>query len=1016
MSYPPISFVRGGYVSDMNRLGFKEGGEVTKEEPSEILAKNPDVPFVKRINNPQDYPYPEENEDGSISTHLLSAETDEDGNAWVFPTKVYKDKEYKTYTEEERFQALDDAKSSGNALQFNNITEADVFSQNYKTDKFKEYYRRKPLVSSIVSTHKDMYYDTAEWLSGVTDGVGDNIVDSSKQALYSTLNAMTESTSSVRDTIEKYIGQSNITDSIFGTKEDVAYRRNLNIQLQKDKENRTPKNLSLTQQGVRGAIESSPITAVAMIATLVTKSPAFGLTIMGSYTGSLEYDIARQSGKDVSQSLMYGAVQGNIEAWTERLGLKPLMKMFKSGGNQAVKNGIAYVTREIIGENAAEFGQSMVSWGAGLDEVLSNPKLSTKDRLIIQAQRQYVATIAATAITTVTIGGKSGIETVKNRLESNVSKLANETQQTLDSKTVDQTTLQQEDIQLEIDESFDTSTVEHSEDGNEKRMVITLPNMGEMSLELPSWDEYKDWKVEAVSIGDKYKGKGAGVRVYIKAIEELLKRGDANYMSTGGMTTESAMRVWRSLETNANKIKEDYPQLRGTFTVTNNESNMMVHEGGKEPGWGVHEETTYEQDIDSEAAFTIELHPKVYEENIKKLENKKSIIEKRLEETPLKKVNKSSLDTYWDEASNSMELILKPYIYKQTHPSGKETYKGINPEVEEMLHEALIANLSVVAKTTSLTIDAKEQGTDKVRRIQVDTMDELNELIKLMKENSKTLNASRPKDPELTIKVEPKPQAFERTPIGGGMEQLSTDDIALVGGGSLSRSGNSKGDELRSKYMVYDLKNMTKNDDMANANDYLLGEVEVFVEDGTGKLRGLVEMTIKDKKKGTGRKIIESLMASDFVADDFTIHSIKNTSVPFWEKMGVEFKNKTAIGGYRGDGVIRKNIGKPVKEYKKPEPLPSIWEAKIERKIKEMFPKYTEGKYKGKYVPLDGRVVDWAEFQIQQWNLEQDTRAQMLEEVGKRMKEAALHERNMKKGNFRRGGLVRQMTTLSLSA
>jgi hypothetical protein len=178
-------------------------------------------------------------------------------------------------------------------------------------------------------------------------------------------------------------------------------------------------------------------------------------------------------------------------------------------------------------------------------------------------------------------------------------------------------------IQLEIDESFDTSTVEHSEDGNEKRTVITLPGVGEMSLELPSWDNSKDWKVESVSIGDKYKGKGAGVRVYIKAIEELLKRGDADYMSTGGMTTESAMRVWRSLETNYVKIMGDYPQLRGAFRVYNNESNMTVFEGGSEPGWAVHDETTYEQGIDEDAAFTIELNPKAYEENIKKLAKEK---------------------------------------------------------------------------------------------------------------------------------------------------------------------------------------------------------------------------------------------------------------------------------------------------------------------------------------------------------------------------------------------------------
>ena len=102
-------------------------------------------------------------------------------------------------------------------------------------------------------------------------------------------------------------------------------------------------------------------------------------------------------------------------------------------------------------------------------------------------------------------------------------------------------------------------------------------------------------------------------------------------------------------------------------------------------------------------------------------------------------------------------------------------------------------------------------------------------------------------------------------------------------------------------------------------------------------------------------------------------------------------------------------------KYKKPAPLPSVWQDKIEKRINYMFPKYTEGKHKGKYMPSDGRVDDWAEFQKQQWHLEQNARVQMSEEVTKRMKEAAIHEKNMKEGNFRRGGLVTQMKALALN-
>ena len=43
--------------------------------------------FINRVEEPEKYPYIE-NEDGSISTHRMAAETDENGNWYVFPTIV----------------------------------------------------------------------------------------------------------------------------------------------------------------------------------------------------------------------------------------------------------------------------------------------------------------------------------------------------------------------------------------------------------------------------------------------------------------------------------------------------------------------------------------------------------------------------------------------------------------------------------------------------------------------------------------------------------------------------------------------------------------------------------------------------------------------------------------------------------------------------------------------------------------------------------------------------------------
>ncbi len=73
------------------------------------------------------------------------------------------------------------------------------------------------------------------------------------------------------------------------------------------------------------------------------------------------------------------------------------------------------------------------------------------------------------------------------------------------------------------------------------------------------------------------------------------------------------------------------------------------------------------------------------------------------------------------------------------------------------------------------------------------------------------------------------------------------------------------------------------------------------------------------------------------------------------------------------------------------------WTAKIDKFLAERFPKDN----KGKYVP-DGRLSkeDYAEFQKSQWRLEQNTRADLEEEVEMRMRDAETHEINMQGGKF----------------
>ena len=52
------------------------------------MAKKKKPEFIDRILNPQKYPYIT-NKDGSVSTHEMAAEVDENGNWFVFPTIQY---------------------------------------------------------------------------------------------------------------------------------------------------------------------------------------------------------------------------------------------------------------------------------------------------------------------------------------------------------------------------------------------------------------------------------------------------------------------------------------------------------------------------------------------------------------------------------------------------------------------------------------------------------------------------------------------------------------------------------------------------------------------------------------------------------------------------------------------------------------------------------------------------------------------------------------------------------------
>jgi len=96
--------------------------------------------FIDRINNPQDYPYVT-NPDGSISTHRMAAEYDEDSGQWMaFPMIQMQGDQLKVYEDDQLRSAMDSAIKSGYYLPMPSKEAAIEYSKGgYKTDALKNF-------------------------------------------------------------------------------------------------------------------------------------------------------------------------------------------------------------------------------------------------------------------------------------------------------------------------------------------------------------------------------------------------------------------------------------------------------------------------------------------------------------------------------------------------------------------------------------------------------------------------------------------------------------------------------------------------------------------------------------------------------------------------------------------------------------------------------------------------------------------------------------------------------------
>lgn len=125
-----------------------------------------------------------------------------------------------------------------------------------------------------------------------------------------------------------------------------------------------------------------------------------------------------------------------------------------------------------------------------------------------------------------------------------------------------------------------------------------------------------------------------------------------------------------------------------------------------------------------------------------------------------------------------------------------------------------------------------------------------------------------------------------------GLTMYEGKGYTLAGGW---RSGSSPAGLSRLKYDIYD---MTKYTEDANPKDYKAGFIEINV-DGRGVPEGLIDIEILPKFRSSpsisGRKIVNDLI--DTAGGTINIYDVQKKAVGFWEKMGIEWLDRSKTRG-----------------------------------------------------------------------------------------------------------------------
>jgi hypothetical protein len=167
----------------------------------------------------------------------------------------------------------------------------------------------------------------------------------------------------------------------------------------------TPKDLTSTGHGFRGAGQMIFDAAGALGISAATRgkvNPLMGMLVSKAVAEA--YGKSRVEGRPHEEAKGYAVLQGAVEYFTEKGPTGLASKMFAELGGKGsnLKKDIAkFMVGDLVGEQLATAGNTIIDVGYGLDEELANAG-SFEEQVNIQIERHYITAVA-------TLFGSGGI-------------------------------------------------------------------------------------------------------------------------------------------------------------------------------------------------------------------------------------------------------------------------------------------------------------------------------------------------------------------------------------------------------------------------------------------------------------------------------------------------------------------------------------------------------------------------------------------------------------------------------